>query len=240
MGWFSYHWQSSLQQLARLGSAETAASITMNVAFMALFLAIFFFTIGARIEREVVQADAKELVTVLARDVPLLPAAAQQTIHRSIEAIPKPNPAAAASAADLATEAFNQTILAKAYGLAAAAFAVGVAIALLFWTASFLIEGRGFFHKFSLLNVILDNIGLIAVIFVTELVFAVLIIKNFRALDPNFAALQAVQEIKLAAQSCGPVQPAGVVTALGLATAQAAESTAARRAAGAAGAVVAR
>jgi hypothetical protein len=223
--------QNWLDQWKELGNAKTAASIITNVSFMSLFLAVFFFTIGKTIEREVVVTDARVLVQGLTRDLPMLPAPASQAIQEAVQSIPPPSDEK--SPADIAVEENNRKIVLTSLLIMGGAFLLGMILVAIicfvtrnnytkqkldwdgvgtpctsgtgadaacdFWTGKFS-------ERVVWWEVLLENFGILLVIFLVEFTFATLVIKNFRALDPNFAALTAVKEVQSVAKAkCGHV-----------------------------------
>jgi hypothetical protein len=213
-------WLNMPRALTGIGSAETAAAITLNVSLMALFLTTFFFTFGVQVEHDVVRDDAQVLVDTLARDVPLLPQSVQASLRQSLEGL-STAPAQSPSAADAAVAKSNAVLMRQAFLVAGDACADGLLlVVLVFWlptrrnvgasraTTRATTRGEktdmrpGFGHAFSLWHVGGVGLVMIAIIAFVETTFAVTVLRNYRALDPNSAALAVVQELQVAAADC--------------------------------------
>jgi fumarate reductase subunit D len=170
---------------------------------MAVFLTVFYFSVGLSVERQVVKDDARLLVQSLARDVPLLPVEAQASLRQTLAGLAQAP--TSPTAADAAVDASNAELVRTAAVVAGVAMLLGLLLVVFaFWwparhhTAS---EFR-FTRAFSLWHVFAGGGVMIAIIALVETVFAYSVLLNFRALDPNSVALLVVQEVQRAAAAC--------------------------------------
>ena len=151
----------------------TGATVLMSVAFAATAILTVYFSVGTRVEREVVQRQTQFVVRSLLGGVPL-----PKSWANSVRGyVPTPDPAA-----DNAATKNNEALRQKAFVAVAALVVVAVLVARR-------MAGPLFGAAFSTAL----KSGILAA--VTELAFLLLIAQQFDSADPNSVRLQVLQQV---------------------------------------------
>lgn len=162
------------------------ANVVLHVALMASFLAIFYFTFVANVEKEIVSIQAKNLVESIVQ-VPIAMLTPQQRAYLYYQANKVKLPDM--SEEDAEVEKSNSDLLTSAIKFVVTIVSVAIAIVLILWGLTFYLCG----HTWSLSYLFAENLYILVFVGLTEFAFLMLIAKNYASLDPNIAKKQLLK-----------------------------------------------
>lgn len=162
-------------------NSEFIANVIISVTLIATFIGIFFFTIAAKIEQQIVQKQTQALVQDLVQYKVFLPDSSKLLTSVVINTIEAPN----MEAADAQAKASNNALLKKA----AKAIIIGNIIAI---SAVLLLYSKS---KFDIMHLLKENLFILIFVGLTELAFLLLIGRAYITADPNFVKYYIVKTI---------------------------------------------
>lgn len=161
--------------------AEQVARIVMSVLFVATFLTIFFFTVVAKVEGQVVDDQIKYLIGDFGDSLRLLPPQIRQKLIDQVTSFKKPD----LSDEDAKVAENNKKIIKKAVILIVVSFVI-IMLGIYFASRHF---------GFSMFDVIRDNMIILAFVALTEVVFLFVFAKHYISVDPNYVKKTFVDKI---------------------------------------------
>ena len=171
--------------LARKKHGMFIANTLLNVMLFAIFIAVFFFTYAAQIEKKIVGDQMSYIAQSMVSDAALLPAPIVNALKSSM----KVNDTQSMQQADAdASESNKQLIKSTAIKIAIGCVIVGILIV-------FLVRGDEKENK-EILKMIIQALIALAGIGVTEFLFLRYLVRYYRAGDPNFVKLQIAHNLQ--------------------------------------------
>ena len=157
-------------------------SVLVMLAFYTTFVAIFFFTYGKYVEKQVVQANARLLVSSLVDNVAFFGSEISpehmEDLHKALSNMQLPD----TSASDKQVADDNKKLVKQTFKVILGGAAIALVMAVLFWY--FIVKQDWKVFGF---NIVTKSLLLLLVVAITELAYFTLITKNYRSIDPNKA-----------------------------------------------------
>lgn len=150
-------------------NAEDIATIIVLVVLVAIFLTVFYFTYVSKVEDEIIRKQVAYLTNYFISDLKLLPREDIESIRQSI-----PDNQNMAEQ-DQAVKIHNKKVEEKAYTVLGIFSAIGIGI------AYYLSKKYGF----SLLDVLKNNLLILAFVALTEFIFLNVFVRNYISVDVN-------------------------------------------------------
>ena len=173
-----------------LFSLQGVSNIVLHVTLIVAFISIFFFTYGSYIEKKVVDNQMEILVENFTADIDIFPDNVRDLMSNTIQNIELPD----MKKEDEAVKTSNTKLKKRAFTFIGTLTVVGILTMLILWVAS----GR----KFSLKSIIMENVGLLIVVGLTEFMFTTFVLKNYRSADPNIIKKQVVDNLSDYGKTC--------------------------------------
>jgi len=150
--------------------AHDLTNVILSITFIAVFISIFFFTYGTKIEKDVVQDQVKFVVEELTTDLKVwMPSSVISEIKTSIDKIQPPD----TSAEDQKVKDNNDALIKKSIPIVGGILFVGMAISIVLSRV----------YKFSFTSLFIQNIIILIAVAITEFCFLTFIGKNYRSLE---------------------------------------------------------
>jgi hypothetical protein len=162
-------------------NSEFIANVFISVTLIATFIGIFFFTVAAKIEQDIVKNQTKALVKDLVQYKVYLPESSKLFASIMVDNLKAPN----MEAADAEAKASNSALLKKATKL----IVMGNILAIL------AVGGLYMYQKFDILHLLKENLFILFFVGLTELMFLVLIGRSYITADPNYVKYYLVKTI---------------------------------------------
>jgi hypothetical protein len=152
------------------------------LAFYTTFVALFFFTYGKYVEKQVVQANARLLVSGLVDNVAFFGSEVSPEhmaeLHQALVHMQLPD----TSASDKKVADDNKKLVKQTFKVILGGAAIALVMAVLFWY--FIVKQDWKVFGF---DIVTKSLLLLLVVAITELAYFTLITKNYRSIDPNKA-----------------------------------------------------
>ena len=162
---------------------ELIANVIIQVTFIAVFIGIFFFTYGAKIEQQVVKNQMEYIVKDLADDINILvPNKLHNTLSQAIQNIQPPN----MEHVDQIVADNNAALIKQALTILTITLIVGTAIVYYMSTK----------YNLDFKQMIKTSLIIVTFVGITEYIFLTFIGKNFQSADPNFVKLAIINGIE--------------------------------------------
>jgi hypothetical protein len=162
---------------------HTILNISLNVAFAACFIGLFFFTYAKNIEKQIVVNNVEYLVNDLfANTVGLMPNPVKTVMGIGLKNITLPN----MKAQDEAVNKNNSDLLKLA------SITLGSLLIITLVGCYYLSEH----YQLNLSDAIYHNLILLVCIGITEFIFLILIAQNYISVDPNHIFLNLINMLK--------------------------------------------
>ena len=146
----------------------------MNIALVAAFIGIFFFTYGAFVEKLVLRRQIKFIMDDFVGSLKLyVPSDVWKQLGDATATIPP-----ADTSHDQDTEDNNQSLMREALSIFGAFLTVALVVVAILWYTS----GKAF----DLKRLFGESLLLLVFVAVVELLFYTLVAANYKSVDPNF------------------------------------------------------
>lgn len=165
-------------------------SVLVMLAFYTTFVALFFFTYGKYVEKQVVQANVRLLVNDLVDNVAFFGSEVSPghmaELHKALVHMQLPD----TSASDKQVADDNKKLVKQTFKVILGGAAIALVMAVLFWY--FIVKQDWKVFGF---DIVTKSLLLLLVVAITELAYFTLITKNYRSIDPNKAKKAIVDSI---------------------------------------------
>lgn len=160
---------------------ETIATIIIQVTLVIVFVTVFFFTEGSRLEKEVVKDQIQYIADELTTDIQYIPPQFLPVIHSKLDAITLPDLSQADAQAKLNNDNLKKKVTYIMIGFVAVSFAV-----------VFFMVRR---YHLNVANLVKINALTIIPIIIVYWLFAAHIASRYRSGDPNVVKKAVAQTL---------------------------------------------
>lgn len=160
---------------------ETLANIILHVVLIATFVTIFFFTWGAKLEKQVMESQMDYICRDFASNIRILSPNAADAIKLQLSKLPIPN----LEEEDKAAAAANKKLMQHTTIIVVTAFILGLVAVI----------GLGFAFKLPAKQIILANLVSLVAVALTYFVFSTYFVTAYKSADPNFVKLQVIKAL---------------------------------------------
>jgi len=165
------------------------------VCGMVALITVFFFTYGAIIERKVLDSNTDFLVEYFASYAKDIAPESSDSLKQAIQSWSPPD----LQKEDLEVAETNKSTVWKSVIAAISVVVVGAIGIFTLWYLSGNYNSddvNNFWQPFSITKLLGKNAGLLLVVLITEFLFATLVIRSFRSVDPNIVITNVIDGIQ--------------------------------------------
>lgn len=162
-------------------NSEEIADIAINVLFVATFLGVFFFTVAAGIEGEVVKDQVKYLVNDFTSNLDMLPDQYLNILRNKLIQSEQPN----LTEIDQKVQESNNDVFSTAMMLLTITLVIGLIC----------VHIASRYYGFDMWHLLKRNLLILVFIGLTEYTFLMIFGRNYISADPNFVKLTLLNKL---------------------------------------------